>query len=256
MLVEAIGLSKHFGARGAGVAAVDNVSLAVAEGETLALIGESGCGKSTLGRLLLRLIAGDSGRVKFDGADITDLSQRELRPLRQRMQILFQHPDSSFHPRKTLIASLIEPQRLHLLAPREAAREKAVHLAVELGLHEDILDRYPHQVSGGQLQRIALARVLTLDPKFIVLDEPTSMLDVSVQAQVVSLLRVAQRRYGLTYLFITHDLDLAAAVSDRIAVMYRGRVLEQGPPAKIVDAPKHDYTKRLVSAFRYYLKKD
>lgn len=259
MLAEAIGVSKHFHARGASratVAAVDNVSLAVHEGKTLALVGESGCGKSTLGRMMLRLLSPDAGTVRFGDADITHLSLTQLRPLRRRMQILFQHPDSSFHPRMTILRSLIEPPLLHRLLPKDAAKKKAVHLAAELGLHADLLDRYPHQVSGGQLQRAALARVLTLDPQFIVLDEPTSMLDVSVQAQVIALLRLAQARYKLTYLFITHDLDLAAAVADEIAVMYRGKVVEQGPAAGITNAPEHEYTRRLVAAFRYRLKRN
>lgn len=250
MLLEATGLTKHLGARSARVRAVDDVSLSIDAGQTLALIGESGSGKSTLGRLLLRLIAPDSGSVRFAGTEVTRAARAELRELRRRMQILFQHPDGAFHPRRALIDSLAEPMRLHGLGDRRAARARATALAEELGLRAELLARYPHQVSGGQLQRMALARALTLEPRFLVLDEPTSMLDVSVQAQVIAVLREAQRRHGLAYLFITHDLDLAAAVGDMIAVMHRGRIVERGRPAEILERPADDYTRALVGAFR------
>jgi peptide/nickel transport system ATP-binding protein len=223
--------------------------LSIEAGTTVALIGESGSGKSTLGRLLLRLIVPETGAIRFEGRDVVMAGRHELRDLRRRMQILFQHPDGAFHPRRVLLDSLIEPMRLHRLADRRAACERAVALTEELGLRAELLARYPHQVSGGQLQRMALARALTLDPRFLVLDEPTSMLDVSVQAQVVAVLRAAQRRHGLAYLFITHDLDLAAAVGDSIAVMHRGRIVERGFPQVILGRPEQDYTRKLVAAF-------
>lgn len=232
--------------------AVRAVSLDIAAGETLAVVGASGCGKSTLGRLMLRLLTPSGGTVEFAGVDLAATARVSAR---RQLQILFQHPDSVFNPRNTLLKSLAEPLLLHRLSNAGEAQRQARALTEELGMPADILQRYPHQVSGGQLQRLALARILTLKPRFVVLDEPTSMLDVSVQAQVVELLQTVQRRYNIAYLFITHDLDLAAAVAHRIAVMQDGVIVELGRAAQIRQAPLHPYTQQLVQAFDYRLQR-
>lgn len=227
------------------------VSLAVHPLRTVGLVGESGCGKSTLGRVMLKLLPVEAGQVRFEGRDITGLSLREMRPLRRRMQIVFQHPDSSFNPRAMLLDSLVEPTAIHRSMSRSDAADRARQLLDVVGLHPELLSRYPHQVSGGQLQRMALVRILMLEPKFIVLDEPTSMLDVSVQAQLVECLRRVQQEFGIAYLFISHDLDLIRRVSDDIAVMQGGRIVEQGTPEQIWEAPREAYTRALVEAFRF-----
>lgn len=227
------------------------VSLAVRPLRTVGLVGESGCGKSTLGRVMLKLLPVEAGQVRFEGRDITCLSLREMRPLRKRMQIVFQHPDSSFNPRASLLDSVIEPTAIHRSMNRSEAADRCRQLLDVVGLHPELLNRYPHQVSGGQLQRMALVRILMLEPRFIVLDEPTSMLDVSVQAQLVECLRRVQREFGIAYLFISHDLDLIRQVSDEVAVMRDGRIVELGPPEQIWEAPREAYTRSLVEAFRF-----
>ena len=241
-LLTATGLTKRFGRRrlrGAPVAAVDDASLSIAPGETLGLTGPSGCGKSTLARLLAGLISADRGSVDLAGPS----NGRDV-------QMLFQHPEAAFDPRWRLGASLLEPWRMHRLGGEAAGRKTVTALLGGLGLDERLLKRFPHQVSGGQLQRLALARALSLSPRVIVLDEPTSMLDVLVQAQVMDALRAAQTETGLAYLFITHDLDLAAAYSHRLAIMHDGRIAESGLASDVRLNPSSDTGRRLRTAFR------
>jgi oligopeptide/dipeptide ABC transporter ATP-binding protein len=231
------------------VPAVREVSLALARGETLGIVGESGSGKSTLARLALRLAPPTSGEVRFDGAPITRLSDGALRPLRRRMQIVFQDPYASLNPHHTVRAIVAEPLLVHGVARRERDAEPRVReLLARVGLGVDALDRYPSAFSGGQRQRIAIARAIALEPELLVLDEPTSALDVSIQAQVVTLLEELQRERGLAYLFISHDLALVEHMASRVAVMYLGRVVESGPRASVVLAPKHPYTAALLAA--------
>ncbi|KWT69109.1 ABC-type nickel/oligopeptides specific transport system, ATPase component [Hyphomicrobium sulfonivorans] len=226
--------------------AVKNVSVSVRAGETLALVGASGSGKSTLGRILAGALAPDSGRVLVNG---TDLTMVQRKPLARTVQLLFQHPELSFDPQRTLLSSVSEPFLLHRLGGRTEARLLAINLAEQLSLSPSLLERYPHQVSGGQLQRAALARALAINPRVIVLDEPTSLLDASTQQEIVELLAATQRAHRLGYVFITHDLDLAAHVADTIAIMKDGCVVECGPSAAILQTPQHSYTRDLLSAF-------
>lgn len=229
--------------------ALHRVHLSVPTGKTVGLIGESGCGKTTLSRIMLGLLKPDEGNVYFNGTEITRLSFKKKRALRREMQILFQHPDSTFHPRKRLIHSVIEPMLLHRIKKKEEAKEDVFELLPYVGLQRELLNRYPHELSGGQLQRMALVRVLTLKPRFIVLDEPTSMLDVSIQALILEHLQHVQKQFHLSYLFISHDLHVIRNVSDEIAVMYEGEVVETGKTEQLIDAPQHEYTKSLVRAF-------
>ncbi len=230
------------------VRAVDNVSLTVFPGETLGLVGESGCGKSTLARCLLRLTEPSAGRIRFEGLDITHLSQRRLRPLRRHMQIVFQDPSSALNPRRRAGDLIAEPLRVHGRRGRAEIRARLLELMRLVGLHPEHLDRYPHEFSGGQRQRIGIARALALSPRLIVADEPVSALDVSVQAQIVNLFMDLQEQLGLTYLFISHDLRVVRQVSERIAVMYRGAIVESGPTDTIFRVPAHPYTEALMRA--------
>ncbi len=256
VVVRADSLRKSFRgpARGLGqgraeLRAVDGVSLDVMPGETLGLVGESGCGKSTLGRLLLRLEEPTSGRVYFDGQDITELSQTALRPVRRQMQIIFQDPYSSLNPRMTVEAAVAEPLRVHRLVSSKAeAQERVVSLLERVGLRPEHMRRYPHEFSGGQRQRIGIARALAVSPSFIVADEPVSALDVSIQAQIVNLLSDLQEELGLSYLFIAHDLQVVEYVSHRVAVMYFGRIVELATSRQIYESPRHPYTQALLSA--------
>ena len=233
--------------------AVDNVSLTIKAGETLGLVGESGSGKSTLARTILRLIPSSGGKVFFKGEDVFAAGQRELHQIRGKMQIIFQHPETAFNPRLRIYDSLAEPLRLRKLTPdRAREKEQVCDLLEQVGLHTEHLTRYPHELSGGQIQRLVLARVLSLQPEFIVADEPTSMLDVSVQAQVLNIFKEIQDKYRLSYLFISHDLDVVRWMSDRMAVMYRGRLVELGPAGEIYQNPQHPYTSLLVGAFRSF----
>ncbi len=231
------------------VHAVDGVSIRVRRGETMGLVGESGCGKSTLGRLMLRLVEPTFGRVTFDGEDITHMSQRSLRPLRRRMQIIFQDPYSSLNPRMTVREIVGEAIAIHRLAKTRADEEARIaELLERVGLRTDAMDRYPHEFSGGQRQRIGIARALAVEPQFIVCDEPVSALDVSIQAQIVNLLAELQETMGIAYLFVSHDLAIVQHVSHRVAVMYLGKIVEQATAARLYDEPRHPYTRALLAA--------
>jgi oligopeptide/dipeptide ABC transporter ATP-binding protein len=240
---------RAFSRMGATVKAVDDVSLDIHEGETLGLVGESGCGKSTLGRTVLRLLDPTDGAILFDGKDITNLPQRELRPVRRRMQMIFQDPYASLNPRMTVGATVGEPLDIHGLAVNSKVRaDRIAHLLEKVGLRADAVSRYPHEFSGGQRQRIGIARALAVEPRFIVCDEPISALDVSIQAQIVNLLQDLQEEENLTYLFISHDLKIVQYICDRVAVMYLGRVVELAQAKTLYAEPKHPYTKALLSA--------
>ncbi len=231
------------------VKAVEDVSFAMEPGETVGLVGESGCGKTTLGRAVLRLLEPTAGRIAFAGTDLTHLSQRELRPLRRRFQMIFQDPFSSLNPRMTVGDTIGEALEIHRLASTKAARAARIgELLRSVGLEPSHAQRHPHEFSGGQRQRIGIARALAVEPKLIVCDEPVSALDVSVQAQVINLLRDLQRERGLAYLFISHDLAVVEHLCRRVLVMYLGRVVEAGAVREICRAPKHPYTQALLSA--------
>ena len=249
-LLEARDLVKHFPVRRSKdmVHAVDGVSLEVHRGETLGIVGESGCGKSTLGRLLVRLHDPTSGTVRFRGDDITKLSRRELRPYRREMQMIFQDPYASLNPRKRVGQIVSDPFQIHRAGSREETRRRVQELLEVVGLSPHHVNRYPHEFSGGQRQRIGVARALALSPQLIVADEPVSALDVSIQAQVNNLLDDLQDDFQLTYVFIAHDLGVVHHVSDRIAVMYLGVVVEIGPSDPLFLHPIHPYTEALLSA--------
>ena len=247
-VVEAVDVTTTFHARGRALRAVDGVTLSVAAGETLGLVGESGCGKSTLGRTLLRLVEPSGGTIRFEGHDVTHASQRALRPLRRRMQIIFQDPAGSLNPRRTVGASIGEALAIHKLAKGDAARARVAELLGLVGLDAASAGKHPHELSGGQRQRVGIARALAVEPRFVVCDEPVSALDVSVQAQIVNLLVDLQERLGLTYLFIAHDLAVVEHVSTRTAVMYLGRIVEEGPAKEVARAPVHPYTRALLAA--------
>ncbi len=253
-LLRVRGLVKHFPVRRSGtrsrssvLRAVDGVDLDVRRGETLGLVGESGCGKSTTGRAILRLVEPTAGEIHFDGTDVRALDHRGLRALRRRAQIVFQDPYGSLNPRLSVGAMLEEALKVHGLGGSDP-RRRALELLERVGLRPEHIDRYPHEFSGGQRQRLGIARALSVEPEFLILDEPVSALDVSVQAQVVNLLRELQRDLGLTYLFIAHDLALVEHVSDRVAVMYLGRVVEVAPTRELYRNPRHPYTQALLSA--------
>jgi peptide/nickel transport system ATP-binding protein len=237
-------LDRHVG----DIKAVDDVTLTIERGETLGLVGESGCGKSTVGRAILRLYEPTGGRIVFDGQDITHLGEAELRPLRRRMQMVFQDPFASLNPRHSVGRMVGEPLRVHGLARGRSARKRVSELLEIVGLPTDAASRYPHEFSGGQRQRIGLARSLALNPDFIVADEPVSALDVSIQAQIINLLENLQHEFELTYLFIAHDLAVVRHISDRIAVMYLGVIVEISPADELYDDPLHPYTISLLSA--------
>lgn len=228
------------------VDAVSDVGFALGRGETLAIVGESGAGKSTVGRLVLRLIEPDSGTILLEGVDLRAKSRRELRAYRQHMQMIFQDPFSSLDPRMKIGDAVAEPMLLHLALSKSERKERARALLRRVGLDESYADRLPAGLSGGQLQRVAIARALALKPKIIVCDEPVAALDVSVRAQVLNLMSELQEEFGVSYLFISHDLSIVRAISDRVAVMSKGRIVETGETEQIFADPKHDYTRVLI----------
>ena len=230
------------------VRAVDDVSFNILRGETLGLVGESGCGKTTLGRAILHLYRPTAGRVEIEGQDLATLGAEGLRRARRQMQVVFQDPFSSLDPRMTIGATLAEPLQVHGIQPEGGVKAFIAQLLERVGLKASFADRYPHEFSGGQRQRIGIARALALTPSFIVADEPITSLDVSIQAQVVNLLQDLQAEYGLTYLFITHDLSMVRHLCDRVAVMYLGRIVEMAPVEDLYTRPLHPYTQALLSA--------
>jgi len=254
-LVQVRSMTKHFQLPGGWLSgeahyvyAVDDVNFEIAPGEVLGLVGESGCGKTTLGRIILRLIEPTSGQVLFDGIDLNTLKREEMRQMRQKMQVVFQNPLSSLSPRFKVEQIVAEPLVTHHVLLKNQIRIRVLELLEQVGLGQQHLDRFPHELSGGQCQRVAVARALSLNPKLIVLDEPTSALDVSVQAQIINLLDELKRSLGLTYLFISHDLNVVQHISDRIGVMYLGKLVELGPSETVFGDPFHPYTKALFGA--------
>jgi len=254
-LLEAHNIVKHFPIKGgvfmkeiAAVKAVDGVSLTIDEGETVGLVGESGCGKTTFGRAILRLEEPTSGEIYFEGESILSYDKNKMQALREKMQIIFQDPFSSLNPRKTVSHIIGEPLLVHGMKSRKKREERVLELLRVVGLRKENMRRYPHQFSGGQRQRIGVARALALNPKLIVCDEAVSALDVSIQAQVINLLKDLQDDFGLTYLFISHDLSVVEHISDRVAVMYLGKIVEFSPSQALYQTPLHPYTQALLSA--------
>lgn len=253
-ILEVKGLKKHFPigdgwlSKQGAVRAVDGVDLQVRFGETLGIVGESGCGKSTLGQLILRLIEPTSGEVWFDGKNLTKLNRAELQKVRKDMQIIFQDPFSSLNPKMTIEHILAEPLKVHGIRDKKVLRERLTELMQTVGLSADHLSRYPHEFSGGQRQRIGIARALSMRPKLIVCDEPVSALDVSIQAQILNLLKKLQNEHQLTYIFIAHGLPAVKHISDRIAVMYLGKIVELADRDELFANPRHPYTEALLSA--------
>jgi oligopeptide/dipeptide ABC transporter ATP-binding protein len=252
-LIEVIGLKKHFPvkrgamARNEWLRAVNGVDFAVRRNRVFSIVGESGCGKSTVARLLLRLVEPTSGKVLFRGNDVFDLSGDRLRAFRRSVQIIFQDPFASLNPRRTVYQTVSEPMKIHGLARGQRLREKVVELLKSVGL-EDVLNRYPHEFSGGQRQRICIARALAVSPEVIIADEPLSALDVSIQAQIMNLLMQIKERSGISYVFISHDLRVVEYLSDEVAVMYLGSIVERAPAEKLFAEPRHPYTVVLLES--------
>jgi oligopeptide transport system ATP-binding protein len=255
-LLEVTNLVKHFPVKSGllidreidRVRAVDDVSLAVGRGETLGLVGESGCGKSTLCRTVLQLLKPTSGSVRFEGREIAGLSRRRMRPLRREMQMVFQDPYASLNPHKRIGQIVGDPLKLHGMASGGKLHARVQELLGRVGLSPEHYNRYPHEFSGGQRQRIGIARALALQPKLVIADEPVSALDVSIRAQIVNLLDELQDELGLTYVFVAHDIGVVRHVSDRIAVMYEGKIVEEGSADQVCERPSHPYTKKLLAA--------
>lgn len=250
ILLEARNIKKYFKgyARNMQVKAVDDVSFSVARGETLGLVGESGCGKSTLGRTILNLVRATGGQVLYGGKDLLQMPAREMRDLRQKLQIVFQNPYSSLNPRMTVLEAVRAPLDIFKQGTKEERFEKSREILRYVGMDEYQMHRYPHEFSGGQRQRIVIARAMVSAPDFVVCDEPVSALDVSVRAQVLNLMQDIQRERGVAYLFISHDLSVVKHISDRIAVMYLGKIVELAPKEELYENPRHPYTQALLSA--------
>lgn len=254
-LLDVQGLSTYFDITGgflsgvqARVHAVENVSFSIAKGETLAMVGESGCGKSTTGRTILGLETALSGSVKYDTQELVGMKSRELQPYRRKMQMIFQDPYSSLNPRITVGNSIAEPMQVHSVLPKGDIRDEVVSLLRKVGLGAEHFDRYPHEFSGGQRQRLCIARALGVRPSLIVADEAVSALDVTIQAQVINIMMDLQEEMGLSYLFISHDMAVVERISHRVAVMYLGRIVEIGPRRAVFENPQHSYTKKLLAA--------
>lgn len=248
-LMEAVNVKKYFKTKSGTLHAVDDISLQIQKGETLGLVGESGCGKSTLGRVLLRLLNPTSGKILFEGKDLAALSKSEMRKMRTQLQIIFQDPFSSLNPRKTVGQTIAEPLALNkLIIDKKERLEKVKELMDTVGLAQRFIDSYPHELDGGRRQRIGIARALAVSPKFVVCDEPVSALDVSIQAQILNLMNKLQDEFGLTYLFITHDLSVVSYFSDQVAVMYLGKIVEKAPADILFSNTLHPYSQALLSA--------
>ncbi len=255
VLLEVTGLKQHFPIKGGifgrvvnHVKAVDNVSFTIYEGETVSIVGESGCGKSTTGRAILRLDEPTEGQIRFKGKDLLSLSTNEMRKMRKDLQVIFQDPFASLNPRQTVGEILREALSIQNVVPKQKYRQRIIDLLENVGLRADSMDRYPHEFSGGQRQRIGIARALAVEPKLIICDEAVSALDVSIQAQVLNLLKELQHKFKLTYLFISHDLGVVRHISDRVIVMYLGKIVEIADKKSLFDNPQHPYTKALLSA--------
>lgn len=248
-LLEVRGLKKYFKVKDGLLHAVDDVNFSIAQGETLGVVGESGCGKSTTGRLVLRLLEPTGGEIYFEGKDISKYNKVQMRDMRKKMQIIFQDPYASINPRMTVSEIIAEPLKIHKLVKNKAELDRRVSQLMDtVGLAERLYNAYPHELDGGRRQRIGIARALSVNPKFVVCDEPVSALDVSIQAQILNLMQDLQKELGLTYMFITHDLSVVKHISDNIAVMYLGQLVELAPAKELFANPVHPYTQALLSA--------
>lgn len=247
-LLQIENVTKTFRQQGKALRAVENVSFALESGKTLGLVGESGSGKSTLGRLVLRLLDPDRGKVIFNGTDITRYKKKDLRPLRKDMQIIFQDPNASLNPRMTVSDAIEDAMAIHQIGTKTSRRERVLELLERVGLPDEVRYAYPHELSGGQLQRVGIARALSLNPKLMICDEPVSALDVSIQVQVIQLLRDLQKEFNLAYIFISHNLAVVEYLSDEIAVLYLGEVVEQAPADELFRKPTHPYTQVLLNS--------